>query len=57
LALADMAILRSLAQQGANLGRFKLLISVTAHSIGFDTAVNIATEALDRYLLPLAIAG
>jgi len=33
-------------------------VGVTEHSIGFDTAVNIATEALDRLpLLPLAIAG
>jgi len=32
-------------------------VGVTEHSIGFDTAVNIATEALDRTLLPLAIAG
>jgi len=50
----SMAILRSLAQQGNfNLvAILKLLIDVgvTEHSIGFDTAVNIATEALDRLL-------
>lgn len=49
----SMAILRKLAQQGNwNLvGIPKTIdndVGVTEHSIGFDTAVNIATEALDR---------
>lgn len=48
-----MAILRRLAQQGGiNLvGIPKTIdndIGITEHAIGFDTAVNIATEALDR---------
>lgn len=47
------AILRRLAQQGGlNLVAIPKTIDndvgVTEHSIGFDTAVNIATEALDR---------
>lgn len=49
----SLAILRRLAQQGGiNLvGIPKTIdndIGVTEHAIGFDTAVNIATEALDR---------
>lgn len=49
----SMAILRQLAQRGAwNLvGIPKTIdndLGVTERSIGFDTAVNIATEALDR---------
>lgn len=49
----SMAILRKLAQQGNwNLvGIPKTIdndVGVTEHSIGFDTAVCIATEALDR---------
>ena len=49
----SMAILRRLAQQGGlNLVAIPKTIDndvgVTEHSIGFDTAVNIATEALDR---------
>jgi ATP-dependent phosphofructokinase / diphosphate-dependent phosphofructokinase len=49
----SMAILRQLAQQGGwNLvGIPKTIdndVGITEHSIGFDTAVNIATEALDR---------
>lgn len=49
----SMAILRQLAQQGNwNLvGIPKTIdndVGVTEHSIGFDTAVSIATEALDR---------
>ncbi|BAB77093.1 ATP-dependent 6-phosphofructokinase (plasmid) [Anabaena sp. FACHB-709] len=49
----SLAILRRLAQQGAiNLvGIPKTIdndIGITEHAIGFDTAVNIATEALDR---------
>ncbi len=49
----SMAILRQLAQQGGwNLvGIPKTIdndVGVTERSIGFDTAVNIATEALDR---------
>jgi ATP-dependent phosphofructokinase / diphosphate-dependent phosphofructokinase len=49
----SMAILRKLAQQGNwNLvGIPKTIdndVGATEHSIGFDTAVNIATEALDR---------
>ncbi len=49
----SMAILRQLAQQGNwNLvGIPKTIdndVGVTERSIGFDTAVNIATEALDR---------
>ena len=49
----SLAILRRLAQQGnINLvGIPKTIdndIGITEHSIGFDTAVNIATEALDR---------
>jgi ATP-dependent phosphofructokinase / diphosphate-dependent phosphofructokinase len=49
----SLAILRKLAQQGNwNLvGIPKTIdndVGVTEHSIGFDTAVNIATEALDR---------
>lgn len=49
----SMAILRRLAQQG-NLNLVAIPktidndVGVTEHSIGFDTAVNIATEALDR---------
>jgi 6-phosphofructokinase 1 len=47
------AILRRLAQQGdMNLVAIPKTIDndvgITEHSIGFDTAVNIATEALDR---------
>ncbi|MBW4551573.1 MAG: ATP-dependent 6-phosphofructokinase [Aphanocapsa sp. GSE-SYN-MK-11-07L] len=49
----SMAILRKLAQQGGlNLvGIPKTIdndVGITEHSIGFDTAVNTATEALDR---------
>ncbi|MCM1983314.1 ATP-dependent 6-phosphofructokinase [Lyngbya confervoides] len=49
----SMAILRKLAQQGNwNLvGIPKTIdndVGITERSIGFDTAVNIATEALDR---------
>jgi 6-phosphofructokinase 1 len=49
----SMAILRRLAQQGKlNLVAIPKTIDndvgVTERSIGFDTAVNIATEALDR---------
>jgi 6-phosphofructokinase 1 len=49
----SLAILRKLAQQGGmNLVAIPKTIDndvgVTEHSIGFDTAVNIATEALDR---------
>ena len=49
----SLAILRKIAQQGKlNLvGIPKTIdndVGVTEHSIGFDTAVNIATEALDR---------
>lgn len=49
----SLAILRRLAQQGnMNLvGIPKTIdndIGITEHAIGFDTAVNIATEALDR---------
>jgi len=49
----SLAILRRLAQQGdINLvGIPKTIdndIGITEHCIGFDTAVNIATEALDR---------
>ncbi|MDZ8051838.1 MAG: ATP-dependent 6-phosphofructokinase [Aulosira sp. ZfuVER01] len=49
----SLAILRRLAQQGGiNLvGIPKTIdndIGITEHAIGFDTAVNIATEALDR---------
>ncbi|MEM9136155.1 MAG: ATP-dependent 6-phosphofructokinase [Cyanobacteria bacterium P01_F01_bin.42] len=49
----SMAILRQLAQQGNwNLvGIPKTIdndVGVTEHSIGFDTAVSIATEAMDR---------
>ncbi len=49
----SLAILRRLAQQGnINLvGIPKTIdndIGITEHAIGFDTAVNIATEALDR---------
>jgi phosphofructokinase-like protein len=48
----SLAILRKLAQQGMNLvGIPKTIdndVGVTERSIGFDTAVNIATEALDR---------
>ena len=49
----SMAILRRLAQQGGlNLVAIPKTIDndvgITEHSIGFDTAVNIATEALDR---------
>ncbi|AUT00797.1 6-phosphofructokinase [Nostoc sp. CENA543] len=49
----SLAILRHLAQQGGiNLvGIPKTIdndIGITEHAIGFDTAVNIATEALDR---------
>ncbi len=49
----SMAILRRLAQQG-NLNMVAIPktidndVGVTEHSIGFETAVNIATEALDR---------
>lgn len=49
----SMAILRRLAQQG-NLNLVAIPktidndVGITEHSIGFDTAVNIATEALDR---------
>lgn len=49
----SMAILRRLAQQG-NLNLVAIPktidndVGVTEHSIGFETAVNIATEALDR---------
>jgi ATP-dependent phosphofructokinase / diphosphate-dependent phosphofructokinase len=49
----SLAILRRLAQEGGmNLvGIPKTIdndIGITEHAIGFDTAVNIATEALDR---------
>ncbi|KGF73504.1 6-phosphofructokinase [Neosynechococcus sphagnicola sy1] len=49
----SMAILRKLAQHGGwNLvGIPKTIdndVGITEHSIGFDTAVNTATEALDR---------
>ncbi|MBD2210127.1 ATP-dependent 6-phosphofructokinase [Nostoc linckia FACHB-104] len=49
----SLAILRRLAQQGGiNLvGIPKTIdndIGITEHAVGFDTAVNIATEALDR---------
>jgi 6-phosphofructokinase 1 len=49
----SLAILRKIAQQGGmNLVAIPKTIDndvgVTEHSIGFDTAVNIATEALDR---------
>ena len=49
----SLAILRRLAQQGnLNLvGIPKTIdndVGITEHSIGFDTAINIATEALDR---------
>ncbi len=49
----SLAILRKLAQQGGiNLvGIPKTIdndVGATEHSIGFDTAVNIATEAIDR---------
>ncbi|MBD2301216.1 ATP-dependent 6-phosphofructokinase [Nostoc sp. FACHB-87] len=49
----SLAILRRLAQQGGiNLvGIPKTIdndIGITEHAIGFDTAVNIATEALDK---------
>jgi ATP-dependent phosphofructokinase / diphosphate-dependent phosphofructokinase len=49
----SLAILRKIAQQGGlNLvGIPKTIdndVGVTEHSIGFETAVNIATEALDR---------
>jgi 6-phosphofructokinase 1 len=49
----SLAILQKLAQQGGlNLvGIPKTIdndVGITEHSIGFDTAVNIATEALDR---------
>lgn len=49
----SLAILRRLAQQGGiNLvGIPKTIdndVGITEHSIGFDTAMNIATEALDR---------
>lgn len=49
----SLAILRKLAQQGGiNLvGIPKTIdndVGITEHSIGFDTAVNIATEAIDR---------
>lgn len=49
----SMAILRRLAQQGDwNLVGIPKTIDndmgITEHSVGFDTAVNIATEALDR---------
>lgn len=49
----SMAILRKLAQQGGmNLVTIPKTIDndvdITEQSIGFDTAVNIATEALDR---------
>lgn len=49
----SMAILRRLAQQGGlNLVAIPKTIDndvgITEHSIGFDTAVNTATEALDR---------
>lgn len=48
-----MAILRRLAQQGGwnFVGIPKTIdndLGITERSIGFDTAVNIATEALDR---------
>ena len=49
----SMAILRQIAQQG-NLNLIAIPktidndVGVTEHSIGFDTAVNTATEALDR---------
>ncbi|MBD2179825.1 ATP-dependent 6-phosphofructokinase [Planktothrix sp. FACHB-1355] len=49
----SLAILRKLAQQG-NLNLVAIPKTIdndlgsTEHSIGFDTAVNIATEALDR---------
>ncbi|MBV8885637.1 MAG: ATP-dependent 6-phosphofructokinase [Chroococcidiopsidaceae cyanobacterium CP_BM_RX_35] len=49
----SMAILRRLAKQG-NLNLVAIPktidndVGITEHSIGFDTAVNIATEALDR---------
>jgi ATP-dependent phosphofructokinase / diphosphate-dependent phosphofructokinase len=49
----SMAILRRIAEQGSlNLVAIPKTIDndvgVTEHSIGFDTAVNTATEALDR---------
>lgn len=49
----SMAILRRIAQQGSlNMVAIPKTIDndvgVTEHSIGFDTAVNTATEALDR---------
>lgn len=49
----SLAILRKLAQQGGlNLvGIPKTIdndVGITEHAIGFDTAVNIATEAVDR---------
>ena len=49
----SMAILRRIAQQGGlNMVAIPKTIDndvgVTEHSIGFDTAVNTATEALDR---------
>ena len=49
----SLAILRKLAQQGGlNLVAIPKTIDndvgITEHSVGFDTAVNIATEALDR---------
>jgi ATP-dependent phosphofructokinase / diphosphate-dependent phosphofructokinase len=49
----SLAILRKIAQQGGmNLVAIPKTIDndvgITEHSIGFDTAVNIATEALDR---------
>lgn len=49
----SLAILRRLAQQGnLNLvGIPKTIdndVGITEHAVGFDTAVNIATEALDR---------
>jgi ATP-dependent phosphofructokinase / diphosphate-dependent phosphofructokinase len=49
----SLAILRKIAQQGnLNLvGIPKTIdndVAITEHAIGFDTAVNIATEAIDR---------
>ncbi|NEP20817.1 ATP-dependent 6-phosphofructokinase [Moorena sp. SIO3I6] len=49
----SLAILRKLAQQGGMklVGIPKTIdndVAITERSIGFDTAVNIATEALDR---------
>jgi ATP-dependent phosphofructokinase / diphosphate-dependent phosphofructokinase len=49
----SLAILRRIAQQGGiNLVAIPKTIDndigITEHAIGFDTAVNIATEALDR---------